>query len=95
VAWLVPSCLAGHARLCYESSDLPSRKGRNTPENTAKDKSDPITELIRWSIQKTRRIANKMAKRQIQPAHCIVWLFWRRVHQTVASLCHVKSKLQI
>jgi hypothetical protein len=95
VAWLAPSCLAGHARLRHDRSDPPSCKRRSTPKNITKDQSDPIPSLIRWSIQEIRRIANKMAQRQIQPADIIAWSVWRRAHQAVARECHVKSRMQL
>jgi hypothetical protein len=59
------------------------------------DQSDSIPALIRWSIQEIRRIANKMAQRQIQPAEIIAWSVWRRAHQAVASESHVKSRMQL
>jgi hypothetical protein len=51
--------------------------------------------LIRWSIQEIRRIANKMAQRQIAPADIIAWSLWRRAHQVVARDCHMKPKSQL
>jgi hypothetical protein len=29
--------------------------------------------MIRWSIQEIRRIATRMARRHMQPAHIIAW----------------------
>ena len=40
--------------------------------------------LIRWSIQEVRRIAIRLARKRIQPAHIIAWSFWRRAHQAAA-----------
>jgi hypothetical protein len=40
--------------------------------------------LIRWSIQEIRRIAIRLARKRIQPAHIIAWSLWRRDHQAVA-----------
>ncbi|MBP7339680.1 MAG: hypothetical protein KBA48_27975, partial [Niveispirillum sp.] len=41
-----------------------------TPKNPAMGAEDdtPDTNLIRWSMQEIRRVATKMAQRQIQPA---------------------------
>ncbi|MCB1970971.1 MAG: hypothetical protein KDG54_11245, partial [Geminicoccaceae bacterium] len=95
LAWLAPSCFAGHAGLCDGRRDPPSCKRHATPKNAAKDQTDTTPALIRWSIQEIRRIANKMAQRQIQPAEIIAWSVWRRAHQAVARQCHVNSKLQL
>jgi hypothetical protein len=42
-------------------------------------------DLIRWSVQEIRRIANRLAQRRIQPAHVIAWSLWRRAHQAAAQ----------
>jgi hypothetical protein len=41
--------------------------------------------MIRWSIQEIRRIATRMARRHIQPAHITAWSLWRRAHQAAAQ----------
>jgi hypothetical protein len=41
--------------------------------------------LIRWSIQEVRRIAIRLARKRIQPAHIIAWSLRRRAHQAVAQ----------
>ena len=51
--------------------------------------------LIRWSIQEIRRIATKLARKRIQPAHIIAWSFWRRAHQAAAQRAHFKAKRQL
>jgi hypothetical protein len=51
--------------------------------------------LIRWSIQEIRRIAIRMARRQIQPANIIAWSTWRRAHQAAARQAHLKAKMQL
>jgi hypothetical protein len=51
--------------------------------------------LIRWSIQEIRRIATRMARRQIQPARIIAWSAWRRAHQAEAQRAHLKAKMQL
>src|SRR6266571_2990791 len=51
--------------------------------------------LIRWSIQEVRRIAVRLARKRIQPAHVIAWSLWRRAHQAVAQRAHLKAKRQL
>lgn len=51
----------------------------------------PDTHLVRWSIQEIRRIASRMAQRQIQPASIVAWSIWRRAHQAVAKCPHNKE----
>jgi hypothetical protein len=51
--------------------------------------------LIRWSIQEVRRIAIRLARKRIQPAHIIAWSLWRRAHQAVAQRAHLKAKRQL
>ena len=41
--------------------------------------------LIRWSIQKIRRIAVRLEQRRIQPAYIIAWSLWRRAHQAART----------
>jgi len=48
-------------------------------------------QLIRWSIQEIRRIA----QRQINPTRVIAWSLWRRAHQAAAKRAHQKSKSQL
>lgn len=51
--------------------------------------------LIRWSIQKIRRIAIRLAQQRIHPAHIIAWSCWRRAHQATAQRSHLKRKMQL
>jgi hypothetical protein len=51
--------------------------------------------LIRWSVQKIRRLATRLAQRQIEPAAVIAWSLWRRAHQAAAQQAHIKSKTQL
>jgi hypothetical protein len=64
-----------------------------TQKNDAQDEGR-TPELIRWSIQEIRRIANRMAQRQIQETQIIAWSIWRRTHQAAARLAHMRLKLQ-
>jgi len=52
-------------------------------------------QLIRWSIQEIRRIATRLARQQIHPAHVIASSLWRRAHQEAAQHAHIKSKMQL
>jgi hypothetical protein len=46
-------------------------------------------------MQEIRRIATRMARQHIQPAHIIAWSTWRRAHQAAARQAHLKSKMQL
>ncbi|WP_323005855.1 hypothetical protein [Pseudorhodobacter sp.] len=52
-------------------------------------------QLIRWSMQEIRRIATRLARQQIHPAHVIAWSLWRRAHQAIAQQTHFKSNMQL
>jgi len=68
---------------------LPKKTQRRT---TAKTKASPH---FRWSIKKVRRIATRLARKRIQPAHFIAWSLWRRAHQAAAQRTHFKAKRQL
>jgi hypothetical protein len=46
-------------------------------------------------MQEIRRIATRLARQQILPAHVIAWSLWRRAHQAAAQQAHIKSKMQL
>jgi hypothetical protein len=46
-------------------------------------------------VQEIRRVASRLARRQIQPAAVIAWSLWRRAHQAAAQEAHIKSKMQL
>jgi hypothetical protein len=46
-------------------------------------------------VQEIRRIAMRLAQRQIQPAHVIAWSLWRRAHQAAAQQAHLRSRKQL
>jgi hypothetical protein len=48
-----------------------------------------------WSIQEIRRIAQRLARKRIQPADVIAWSLWRRAHQAAAQKSHLKQKSQL
>lgn len=87
--------LAGHARLCNAGHYPPSPEPPATPKNTAMGTADgsPDGHLIRWSMPEIRRIATRMALRQIQPASTIAWSIWRRAHQAIARRAHLKRNM--
>jgi phosphohistidine phosphatase SixA len=64
------------------------------PKNDAALKAKD-RQLIRWSIQEIRRIATRLARQRVHPAHIIAWSLWRRAHQAAAQKAHVKSKSQL
>ena len=97
-AWPAPPRLAGHARLRHDGHHPPSRQCSTAPKNNAPDKAQGqplIQPLIRWSVQEIRRIATRLAQRQIHPAHVIAWSLWRRAHQAQAQEAHIKSRMQL
>jgi hypothetical protein len=46
-------------------------------------------------MQEIRRIATRLARQQIHPAHVIAWSIWRRAHQATAQQAHFKLKMQL
>src|SRR6267154_1468538 len=89
----------GDARLRHDGGDPPScqsaaAKKKATP-NHGKNKTIGASSLIRWSIQEVRRIAIRLARKRIQPAHIIAWSLWRRAHQAIARRAHLKAKRQL
>ena len=65
-----------------------------TPKKT-KSTNAKTSDLIRWSIQEIRRIAQRLAQKRINPAYVIAWSLWRRAHQAAAQKAHVKQKSQL
>src|SRR3954447_4554304 len=99
LAWLASPRLPGDARLRHDGGDPPSRQSATAQKNKTpppgKSQSTPTPPLIRWSIQEIRRIAIRLARKRIQPAHVIAWSFWRRAHQAAAQRAHLKAKRQL
>jgi len=73
----------------------PSRQPPDAPKNDSLGRATASTELIRWSVQEIRRIANRLAQQQIEPAKVIAWSLWRRAHQAAARRAHVRTRLQL
>jgi hypothetical protein len=46
-------------------------------------------------MQEIRRVATRLAHRQIEPAAVIAWSLWRRAHQATAQQSHLKRKTQL
>src|ERR1700738_1802623 len=94
LARLASSRVPGDARLRHDGGDPPSRQSgcakKNATPNQDKNKDLTPPSLIRWSIQEVRRIATRLARKRIQPAHIIAWSLWRRAHQAAAQRAHFK-----
>jgi transposase len=94
LARLASSRLARHARLrhdgCHPASGQQADAQKNQVERNAK-----TSDLIPWSIQEIRRIAQRLARKRIQPADVIAWSLWRRAHQAAAQKSHLKQKSQL
>src|SRR4051794_27903614 len=94
LARLASARLARHAGLCHDGGHPPQGQHARAPKKQpADDPQEPP--LIRWSVQEIRRVASRLARRQIQPAAVIAWSLWRRAHQAAAQEAHIKSKLQL
>jgi hypothetical protein len=78
------------AAIRHRANPPPPKK--NQPPNHGKNQSIATPSLIRWSIQEVRRIAIRLARKRIQPAHIIAWSLWRRAHQAAAQRAHFKAK---
>jgi hypothetical protein len=93
---LASSCIIGVARLRHDGGDPPSCQSnaaqKNETPNHGEKKNETAPSLIRWSIQELRRIATRLARKRIQPAHIIAWSFWRRAHQAAAQRAHIRKR---
>src|ERR1019366_4955989 len=98
LAWLASPRFPGDARLHHDGGDPPSRQSaaakKNQTANHGKTQIIATPSLIRWSIQEVRRIAIRLARKRIQPAHIIAWSLWRRAHQAAAQRAHFKTNRQ-
>src|SRR6266853_1480903 len=99
LAWVASPRLPGDARLRHDGGDPPPRQSaavkKNEAPNHGKNQRIATSSLIRWSIQEIRRIAIRLARKRIQPAHIIAWSLWRRAHQAAAQRAHLKTKKQL
>jgi hypothetical protein len=68
---------------------------KNSTSNHGEIQSIANPLVIRWSIQEVRRIAIRLARKRIQPAHIIAWSLWRRAHRAAAQRAHFKAKRQL
>jgi hypothetical protein len=80
---------------CWLSPRRPSSAILPTPQCPQNNAQGAPSPLIRCSVQEIRRIPNRMAQRQIQPARIIAWSLWRRAHQAAASHAHINVKMQL
>src|SRR4029077_7348980 len=96
LAWVASPRFPGDARLRHDGGDPPSRQfaaaQKNETPNHGKTQNIANPSLIRWSIQEVRRIAIRLARKRIQPAHIIAWSLWRRAHQAAAQRAHFKKR---
>jgi len=99
MAWLVSPRFPGDARLRHDGRDPTSRQSaaaqKNETSYSGKTQGTATPTLIRWSIQEIRRIAIRLARNRIQPAHIVAWSLWRRAHQAAAQRAHFKAKRQL
>ncbi|WP_247290070.1 MULTISPECIES: hypothetical protein, partial [unclassified Bradyrhizobium] len=68
------------------------KKRNGAPRQKPKHNHPTTDPLVNPEI---RRIAIRLARKRIQPAHVIAWSFWRRAHQAAAQRAHFKSKKQL
>jgi hypothetical protein len=94
VAWLASSRLARHVRICHDGCHPTSGQQAGAQKNKV-ERSAKTSDLIRWSIQEIRRIAQRLTQKRIQPADVIAWSLWRRAHQAAAQKSHLKQKSQL
>jgi SRSO17 transposase len=93
LARLAPPRLAGHARLRHDGGAPPQGGGRRTTPK--KRRAGVVLQMVRWSAQEIRRVAARLAQRQIEPAFVIAWSAWRRCHQAMAQQAHRKRRVQL
>ena len=94
LARLASSRLARHARLRHDGGHPASGQQAGAKKNQV-ERNARTSDLIRWSIQEIRRIAQRLARKRIQPADVIAWSLWRRAHQAAAQKSHLKQKSQL
>ena len=92
--WIVERTIAWLNRCRRLSKDWECLNRRGHAEKNAGEAEAADPDLIRWSVQEIRRIATRLARRRIQPAHVIAWSLWRRAHQAAARAAHHR-KLQL
>jgi hypothetical protein len=86
LARLAPARFARHAGL----HPPPDQHVHAPKKQPADDPQKPP--LIRWSVQEIRRVASRLAHRQIEPAAVIAWSLWRRAHQAAAQQSYLTRK---
>jgi hypothetical protein len=64
------------------------------PPKKQVERNAKTSNLIRWSIQEIRRIAQRLARKRIQPADVIAWSLWRR-SSAAAQKSYLKQKSQL
>src|SRR5476649_2582300 len=94
LAWLASSRFVRHACLRHDGGHPPSGQSAGAQKNHI-ERETKTSGLIRWSIQEIHRIAQRLARKRIQPAYIIAWSLWRRAHQAAAQKAHFKRKSRL
>ena len=71
------------------------RANKPAPKKNKVERNAKTSDLMRWSIQEIRGIAQRLARKRIQPANVIAWSLWRRAHQAAAQKSHLKQRSQL
>jgi Transposase DDE domain len=79
---LVMLAFAMMAAIRHRANPPPPKKRNVLPRQ---NQGTATTTLIRWSIQEIRRIAIRLARDRIQPAHVVAWSLWRSAHQAARA----------
>jgi SRSO17 transposase len=83
-----------HARLRHDGGHSQTGEQAGAQKKKSAKNAEP-PDLIRWSIQEIRRIAQRLARTRIEPAYIISWSLWRRAHQAAARKSHIKRNSQL
>jgi hypothetical protein len=67
-------------------------KGRGAQKKQVEGNAK-TSDLIHWSIQEIRRIAQRLARKRIRPADVIACPLCRRAHQAAAQKSHLKQSI--
>jgi hypothetical protein len=74
---------------------MPIRRSQKKRSAEPRQKQNNRRLVVDPMIQEIRRIAVKLARKRIKPAHIIAWSLWRRAHQAIARRAHIKTKRQL
>lgn len=51
-----------------------------------KNRQERTPPMVRWSMQESRCVADRLTRRRIEPAVVIAWATWRRCHQALDAI---------